>query len=50
MAPLKSGSSSKTISDNIRELMNAGHPQNQSIAIAYDKAGKSNKKKKKKKK
>jgi hypothetical protein len=41
--PLKS-SSKKTISDNIAELIRAGHPKDQAVAIAYDKAGKSKKK------
>lgn len=40
--PLKSGSSKETISNNIAELVNAGHPQQQSIAIAMKEAGKSN--------
>ena len=39
--PLKSGSSKKTISSNIREMMHAGHPQNQAVAAAMSKAGKS---------
>jgi hypothetical protein len=39
--PLKRGSSKKTISSNIRELMHSGKPQRQSIAIANQKAGKS---------
>lgn len=39
--PLKSGKSKKVISENIRELMHAGHPQKQSVAIAMKKAGKS---------
>lgn len=37
--PLKSGKSQKTISSNIREMMKAGHPRNQAIAAAMDKAG-----------
>lgn len=49
MAPLKSGSSQKTIGVNISELRHSGYPEKQSIAIALDKAGKSNRKKKKKK-
>lgn len=39
--PLEKGSSQKTISNNIAELVNAGHPQKQAIAIAYREAGKS---------
>lgn len=36
--PLKSGSSKKAISSNIRTEMHAGKPQRQAIAIAYSKA------------
>lgn len=39
--PLKPGSSDKSISENIKELMKAGHPKEQAIAIALKKAGKS---------
>jgi hypothetical protein len=39
--PLKSGRSNKVVSYNISEMMKAGHPQNQSIAAALSKAGKS---------
>jgi hypothetical protein len=39
--PLKSGSSDKTVSSNIKTEMDAGKPQKQAIAIALDKAGKS---------
>jgi len=44
--PLKKGSSQKVISQNIKELVDSGRPQKQAIAIAMDKAGKSNKGKK----
>ena len=38
--PLKSGSSQKTISSNIGELISSGYPKDQAAAIAYNKAGK----------
>lgn len=41
--PLKEGSSQETISANIKREMESGKPQKQAIAIAFDKAGKSNK-------
>lgn len=43
--PLKSGSSKKVISSNIKTEMKAGRPQKQAVAIAMSKAGKSNKRK-----
>ena len=41
--PLKSGKSNKDVSANIRELVKSGKPQRQAVAIALQKAGKSNK-------
>lgn len=38
--PLKSGSSKDTIGANVAELIRSGHPRDQAVAIAYDKAGK----------
>src|ERR1700753_211727 len=41
--PLEKGSSEKTISENIAELVRAGHPQKQAEAIAYKEAGEATK-------
>jgi hypothetical protein len=43
---LKKGSSESTISKNISTEMQAGKPQNQAIAIALSKAGKTRTKRK----
>ncbi len=43
--PLKSGSSRKVISANIRAERKAGKPSKQAIAIALNKAGKGRKSK-----
>jgi len=48
--PLKKGKSKAVISENISELRKSGHPENQSIAIAMNKAGKSKLKSKRKSK
>lgn len=37
--PLKPGKSKEIISHNISEMVRAGHPQDQSVAAAYSKAG-----------
>lgn len=47
--PLKKGSSKKTISRNISDMMDAGYPQQQAIAASMRSAGKSKKSKKSKK-
>ena len=39
--PLKEGKSNKDISSNIRTLRQEGFPQDQSVAIALNKSGKS---------
>lgn len=48
--PLKKGSGKKTISKNIKEMMDAGYAQKQAVAASMNKAGKSKKKKKSSKK
>lgn len=39
--PLKKGTSQKTISQNIREMRHAGHPQDQAVAAAMREARRS---------
>lgn len=39
--PLKKGSSKKVISQNIGEMLKAGHPEKQAVAAAMRQAGKS---------
>jgi len=41
--PLKSGKSRKVISENIKELVASGRPQEEAVTIALQKAGKSKK-------
>lgn len=43
--PLKNGSSKAVIQQNIKTEIAAGKPQKQAVAIALNKAGKSNSKK-----
>jgi hypothetical protein len=43
--PLKRGTSSKTVSANIRELIKSGRPQKQAVAIALSEKRKSKRKK-----
>jgi hypothetical protein len=45
--PLKKGKSQATIASNIKEMVNAGHPQKQAIAAAMRQAGVPKKKQKK---
>lgn len=40
--PLKSGANKAVISNNIREMIRAGHSKDQAIAAAYSKARESN--------
>lgn len=45
--PLKRGKSNEIVNYNIRELMHAGHPKDQAVAIAMQLAGKAKKSKNK---
>ena len=40
MSPLIKGSSNDIISSNVREMRNAGHPEDQAVAAAMRMAGK----------
>ncbi len=44
--PLRKGKSRKVISSNVREMVEAGHPQRQAVAAALRTAGVSKKRKK----
>lgn len=41
--PLKPGKSNKVVSNNIKEMVAAGHPQKQAVAAALSNARKSKK-------
>lgn len=47
--PLQAGKSKKAQSSNIRELMKAGYPQKQAVAISYSEMGEKKKPKAKSK-
>ena len=40
MSPLKKGKSKKVVSENISEMVRAGHPQKQAVAAAQKQANK----------
>jgi hypothetical protein len=44
--PLKAGTSQATVSGNIREMVRAGHPQDQAVAAAMRKKRESGKRRK----
>jgi hypothetical protein len=41
--PLKSGADRKTVSGNIKEMMDSGHPQDQAVAASLSNARRSKK-------
>lgn len=45
--PLKKGTSKKTRQENIREMIDSGHPPKQAVAAAYAQQRKSKKRRKK---
>jgi uncharacterized protein YdaT len=45
--PLKRGSSSKTVSSNVKKLMDEGYSQKQAVAISLSKAGRKKRPKRK---
>jgi len=45
--PLKKGKSKKVISENIREMIHAGHPRKQAIAASLSEARKTPRRKRK---
>jgi hypothetical protein len=48
--PLKKGSSKKTVSKNIKKLIDEGRPRQQALAIALSEASRAKKRPKRKKK
>jgi hypothetical protein len=46
--PLRKGSSSEVVAENVRREIAAGKPRDQAVAIAYSEAGRAKKKRKKK--
>jgi hypothetical protein len=46
--PLRAGKSQETVSENISEMVRAGHPQNQAVAAAMQKKRETGKKRRRK--